>query len=59
MGWFESQKYFKRLFPALKIKKPGYDLYGSTNIFLTIVVIFVFSFYDEFNVAESKVIPGK
>lgn len=46
MGIFESSRYFNRLFPALKIQKPGYDLYGSTNIFLTIVVIFVFAFFD-------------
>lgn len=59
MGMFEKFKYFNRLFPALKIQKPGYDLYGSTTIFLTIVIIFVFSAYASFNVSETEVIPGK
>jgi hypothetical protein len=59
MGIFERAKYFNRLFPSLKIQKPGYDLYGSTTIFLTIIVIFVFSNYKEFSVSESQVIPGK
>lgn len=58
-GIFGKVRYFNRLFPDLKIQKPGYDLYGSTNIFLTIVVLFVFTFYGEFNVSEGKVIPGK
>jgi hypothetical protein len=51
MGVFERLKYFNRMFPSLKIQKPGYDLYGCTNIFLTIVIVFVFSFYDAFNVS--------
>ena len=59
MGIFESMKYFNKLFPQLKIQKPGYDLYGSTNIFLTIVILFVFIFFDDFNVSEAEVIPGK
>jgi hypothetical protein len=59
MGLFERVRYFNRLFPDLKIQKPGYDLYGSTNIFLTIVIIFCFMCFDEFNVSEKMVIPGK
>lgn len=59
MGLFEHAKYFNRMFPALKIQKPGYDLYGSTTIFLTIIIIFVFANYDEFSVSEQQVIPGK
>tara|TARA_B110000285_G_scaffold224371_1_gene281126 strand:+ start:116 stop:607 length:492 start_codon:yes stop_codon:yes gene_type:complete len=59
MGIFEKSKYFNKLFPDLKIQKPGYDLYGSTNIFLTIVIIFVFACFDEFNTSEKMVIPGK
>jgi hypothetical protein len=49
MGIFERVRYFNRLFPDLKIQKPGYDLYGSTNLFLTAVIIFCFAKYDEFN----------
>jgi hypothetical protein len=59
MGIFESMKYFNKLFPQLKIQKPGYDLYGSTTIFLTFTVIFVFAAYDNFMVSASMVIPGK
>jgi hypothetical protein len=59
MGLFGKIGYFNRLFPELKIQKPGYDLYGSSNIFLTIMVLFVFTFYGEFNVSENSVIPGK
>tara|TARA_B110000285_G_scaffold20848_1_gene20189 strand:- start:15 stop:404 length:390 start_codon:yes stop_codon:yes gene_type:complete len=59
MGIFEKSRYFGKLFPQLKIQKPGYDLYGSTNIFLAIVILFVFTSYDSFNVSEKTVIPGK
>ena len=53
LGMFEKSKYFDNLFPALKIQKPGYDLYGSTTIFLTILIIFVFSNYDHFSTSKS------
>jgi hypothetical protein len=55
-GIFE-QGYFNRIFPALKIQKPGYDLYGATNVFLTILILITFISYNYFNVADSEVLP--
>jgi len=47
-----------RIFPSLKIQKPGYDLYGSTTLVLTIIVIFVFVFFENMMVTESDLLEG-
>ena len=47
---FDSNPYFENVFPSLKIQKPGYDLYGSSTVFLAILAIFVFLFYPSISV---------
>lgn len=36
------------------MQKPGYDLYGSTTIFMFILCIFIFSFYDDMSVSQAE-----
>jgi hypothetical protein len=43
---FEQNEYFSRLFPGITFQKPGYDLYGTTTMFLFILAIYVFLFFD-------------
>jgi hypothetical protein len=50
LSWFERSKYFEKIFPSLKIQKPGYDLYGSTTLFLGILAIYVFLYYGNMSV---------
>jgi hypothetical protein len=57
-GIFEKG-YFNRIFPALKIQKPGYDIYGATNVFLTVLIVLTFISYNSFNISQSEVLPGK
>lgn len=47
-GWFEKQDYFERIFPSLKVQKPGYDLYGTTTSILGIIAIYIFIYYSDF-----------
>lgn len=47
---FEKIDYFDKLFPSLKIQKPGTDLYGSTTVFQSILAIFVFLEYGHMSV---------
>jgi len=51
--------YFNRIFPSLKIQKPGYDLYGATNVFLAVLIVITFTSYSSFNVSYSEVLPKK
>lgn len=53
IGLFEKRKYFGKVFPALKIQKPGYDLYGLTTTVLALLGIFVFAFYEHLTVDKS------
>ena len=53
LGLFERIKYFDKVFPALKIQKPGYDLYASTTIFLGILLLYVFAFYGQMSVSQA------
>ena len=47
---FDENPYFENVFPSLKIQKPGYDLYGSSTVFLAILAIFTFLFYPSISV---------
>lgn len=58
-GFFEASPYFNNIFPELLIQKPGYDLYGSTTIFMFIMCIYIFSFYSEISVNYDNLIPKK
>jgi len=48
-GFFEKHDYFDRIFPSLKVQKPGYDLYGSTNTVLGIIGVYIFWNYEKYS----------
>lgn len=48
-GLFEKMEYFERLFPSLKIQKPGYDLYGTTTSILGIIFVFIFMYFSQYS----------
>ena len=50
LGLFEKNPYFDRIFPGLRIQKPGYDLYGSTTLMLFLLVVYVFVAFKNFTV---------
>ena len=54
MGMFEKNHYFDKLFPSLKIQKPGYDLYGTTTLFLGILAAYVFLYYGSMSVDQTN-----
>ena len=45
LGYFEKREYFDKIFPGLKIQKPGYDLYGTSTTVLAVLALFVFMCY--------------
>lgn len=53
LGIFERSEYFDKVFPSLKIQKPGYDLYGSSTILLSLTAVYVFFFYQNITVDMS------
>mmetsp|Transcript_21579 Transcript_21579/g.33227 ORF Transcript_21579/g.33227 Transcript_21579/m.33227 type:complete len:988 (-) Transcript_21579:2058-5021(-) len=61
LGMFEKSSYFEKIFPGLKIQKPGYDLYGSTTVVLALIAVYVFVFFKNFTVDPSvfKFIQGQ
>lgn len=50
LGPFEKRAYFGKLFPALRIQKPGYDLYGAATTVLALTALYVFQFYQHVTV---------
>lgn len=58
-GWFERRPYFDRIFPGLKVQKPGYDLYGLTTTVLGVIAVYIFIFYDEYNYSWKRFEYGK
>lgn len=52
-GMFEHSKYFDRLFPSLKIQKPGYDLYGTTTSILGIMGVYIFMYFESFSFTQN------
>jgi hypothetical protein len=48
-GFFERRHYFDRIFPSLKVQKPGYDLYGTTTTILGVIAIYIFIYYDHYS----------
>lgn len=53
LGFFEKKEYFEKIFPSLKIQKPGYDLYGTSTILLSLMALYVFMFYKNITVDKS------
>lgn len=58
LGVFEKSKYMNKIFPSLKIQKPGYDLYGTTTTIFAIISVFVFIQYKEYSFDESAFVEG-
>lgn len=58
LGYFEKREYFEKLFPGLRIQKPGYDLYGSSTLVLSILAIYVFIFYASISVDQASLIDS-
>lgn len=52
-GWFEKSAYFDRIFPSLKIQKPGYDLYGTTTFILGLMVGYIFIYFEEYSFTQN------
>ena len=53
-GIFERNNYFDRIFPSLKVQKPGYDLYGSTTTILAIIGAYIFIFFNSYTFSQAK-----
>lgn len=51
-GMFEKNTYFDRIFPGLKIQKPGYDLYGSSTVVLGIIGAFIFMYFGSYSFTQ-------
>jgi hypothetical protein len=58
LGFFEKRQYFESVFPSLKIQKPGYDLYGSSTVFLTILAVYVFVGYSSISVDQASLLDS-
>lgn len=51
-GMFEKSEYFDRIFPSLKIQKPGYDLYGTTTSILGLIGVFIFMYFGSYSFTQ-------
>lgn len=51
-GMFEKSEYFDRIFPSLKIQKPGYDLYGTTTSVLGIIGVYIFMYFESYSFTQ-------
>lgn len=58
-GMFERREYFDRLFPSLKVQKPGYDLYGLTTTICGVLAVYIFMYYSSYNYSQLKFEYGK
>lgn len=58
VGLFEKSQYFRRLFPSLKIQKPGYDLYGTTTTVLFLLALYTGLYYGNFSVDQANYLVG-
>jgi hypothetical protein len=50
LGIFDKSKYFDKIFPGIKIQKPGYDLYGTATFVSVLIFIYVFLFFKQYTV---------
>jgi hypothetical protein len=56
-SFYQSIQYFRKLFPPIRIQKPGYDLYGLSTMILSITLFWVYWYDDKMTVNENMVIP--
>lgn len=56
--YFEDSQYFDRLFPVLRIQKPGIDYYGMTTLTLAILGIFVFFNFEKLYVSQQDLLES-
>jgi hypothetical protein len=59
LGLFEKSRYMEKLFPSLKIQKPGYDLYGSTTCCLAVLAMYIFFCFSNFTVDPNSFVQGQ
>lgn len=45
-GLLETVPYINRIFPSLRIQKPGHDLYGPSTLILMLIAGYIFMFFD-------------
>jgi len=57
-GVFERFDYLTRVFPSLKIQKPGRDYYGTSTLVLAIIAIFVIAAFNNLTVSQADLLPG-
>ena len=49
LGWFESSDYFKKLFPSLKIEKPGVDYYTPQAAIMAVIFLYIFLMFTRYS----------
>jgi hypothetical protein len=52
-GWFEKQSYLKRIFPTLKIQKPGKDLYGWEALLMGVILLYTLFCFSNITFSQS------
>lgn len=57
-GLMERSRYFARLFPTLRIQKPGIDFYGSTTLILSILAVYTFAAFDQMTPNSFQLLKG-
>lgn len=55
---FEKSKYFTRLFPTLKIQKPGHDFYAPSTAFLGVLGVYIGFYYSYISVDKTTLIES-
>ena len=50
--------YFQKLFPSLRIQKPGVDYYGSTTLLLAFICIYIFKSWGQVSVDNSVLLES-
>ena len=58
-GMFEKSHYLRKLFPTLKIQKPGEDYYGSITLVLFMILLWTFISFDYLFVRSSDLLDVK
>jgi len=47
---FDTDPFLQKIFPALRIQKPGYDIYARTTFVLITLIVYVFLCFSKFTV---------
>jgi formate hydrogenlyase subunit 3/multisubunit Na+/H+ antiporter MnhD subunit len=49
---FDKSTFLQKVFPPLRIQKPGYDIYARTTFVLLIILVYIFIYYGSFTVPD-------